>query len=95
METQSIWNLGNRDNFTKNPDLSAVQPSVSFVVSQFLQWKIICVVYFTLTVYSYSEDLIRAKVSLCATQSSPCSAELLAEELFEIMIIVGLVYRAL
>lgn len=64
----------------------AVWLSVRFAASQFLQWKIISVAYFTFTVYSYSEDLIRAKVSLCTTQASPCSAELIAWKLFEIIL---------
>lgn len=47
-------------------------------MSQFLQWNIVSVIYFAFTVYSYSEDLTGAKVSLCATQTSPSSAELIA-----------------
>lgn len=55
-------------------------------MSRFLQWKIISVVYFTFTVYSYSEDFIGAEVSLCTTQPSPCSAEVIAQKLFKIIL---------
>lgn len=64
METRSIWSLGNRDFFLilfKSWFICclAVWLSIRFAASQFLQWKIISVAYFTFTVCSYSEDLIR------------------------------------